>query len=66
MAALAEEATAHIARRLVADEPNRLENFQIETEIIETYKRFNTLTRRIARLAVEVRETDTEIAEGRP
>ena len=64
VAALAEEATAHIAKRLVADEPNRLENFQIETEIIETYKRFNTLTRRIARLAVEVRETDAEADDG--
>ncbi len=64
VAALAEEATAHIAKRLVADEPNRLENFQMETEIIEIYKRFNTLTRRIARLAVEVRETDAEAEEG--
>jgi phosphate:Na+ symporter len=63
VAALAEEATAHIAKRLVVDAPNRLENFQIETEIIETYKRFNTLTRRIARLAVEAREAD-EAAEG--
>ena len=65
VAALAEEATAHIAKRLIADEPNRLENFQMETELIETYKRFNSLTRRIARLAVEVRETDAEIAEAR-
>ena len=62
--ALAEEATAHIAKRLVTKEPNRLENFQIETEIIETYKRFNTLTRRIARLAVDVGDTDTETPEG--
>jgi len=56
VAALADEATAHLARRLVADAPNRMENFQVETEIIETYKRFNTLTRRIARLAVEEHE----------
>ena len=65
VAELAEEATAHIAKRLVADEPNRIKNFQIETDIIEIYKRFNTLTRRIARLAVEVHETDTEADEGR-
>jgi len=65
VAALAEEATAHIAKRLVTDEPNRFENFQVETEIIETYKRFNTLTRRIARLAVEVSEADIENAERR-
>ena len=63
VAALAEEASRHIADRLVVDEPNRLENFQVETEIIETYKRFNSLTRRIAKLAVEARETDTN-AEG--
>jgi phosphate:Na+ symporter len=60
VSALAEEATAHIAKRLVVDEPNRLENFQIETELIETYKRFNTLTRRIARLAVQAHETDAD------
>jgi len=65
VSALAAEASAHIAKRLVADEPNRIENFQVETEIIETYKRFNSLTRRIARLAVEVHETDTEADEGR-
>ena len=62
VSALAEEANAHLAKRLVADEPNRLENFQMETEIIEIYKRFNTLTRRIARLAVEAPEPDTEAA----
>jgi len=65
VAALADEATAHVVKRLVADEPNRLENFQIESEIIETYKRFNTLTRRIARLAIEARENETENTEGR-
>ena len=64
VSALAEEATAHIAKRLVADEPDRLDNFQIETEIIETYKRFNTLTRRIARLAVYERESDADATGG--
>ena len=64
VSALAEEATAHIAKRLVVDEPNRLDNFQIETEIIETYKRFNTLTRRIARLAVGAHETDAAATGG--
>jgi phosphate:Na+ symporter len=59
---LAEEATAHIAMRLVADEPNRLDNFRVETEIIETYKHFNTLTRRIARLAVQEIEAEPEAA----
>jgi phosphate:Na+ symporter len=50
--ALAERATAHIARRLVVDEPHRMSTFHIETEIIEIYKRCHTLTRRIARLVV--------------
>jgi phosphate:Na+ symporter len=62
VADLAEEATSHIAKRLVADEPDRLENFHIESEIIESYKRLNTLTRRIARLAVQVPESDAEAA----
>ncbi len=51
--ALAEDATAHIAKRLVADEPDRLQTFQIETDIIENYRRLNTYTRRIARLTLE-------------
>ncbi len=59
VAALADEASEHVARRLIADEPNRLENFQVESEIIEIYKRLNSLTRRIARLSVEVHETDS-------
>ena len=50
---LADDATAHIAKRLVADEPDRLETFQIETDIIEIYRRLNTYTRRIARLTLE-------------
>ncbi len=49
---LAEDAAAHIAKRLVAEEPYRLENFQVETDFIESYKRLNTFTRRIARLVL--------------
>jgi len=51
--ALAEDASAHIAKRLVAEEPRRLETFQIETEIIELYRHLNTLSRRIARLSID-------------
>ena len=36
IAALAEEATGHIVKRLVAEEPDRLDTFHIESEIIET------------------------------
>ncbi|MGB5738028.1 MAG: Na/Pi cotransporter family protein [Woeseia sp.] len=49
---LADAATAHVAKRLVADEPKRLEAFQIETDIIENYLRINTYIRRIARLSL--------------
>lgn len=47
---LAEKATAHLAQRLIAYEPNRLAAFKVETDIIENLKRINTLTRRVARL----------------
>ena len=49
---LAEEASTQIVDRLVADAPNRMATFEIETDIIEIYRRLNTLTRRIARLSV--------------
>ncbi len=51
---LADAATEHLAKRLVAGEPNRLVAFQIETDTIENFKRLNTLTRRIARSILEV------------
>ena len=49
---LAEAATAHVARRLVVDEPKRMESFQICTDIIEHYQRINTYMRKIARLSL--------------
>ncbi len=52
VATLAEEAAAHIARRLTADEPHRLLAFQIETDIIENYRRVHSYVRKIARLAL--------------
>jgi phosphate:Na+ symporter len=55
---LATEATAHIAKRLVADEPNRLEAFELETDIIESYRRVNTYTRRIAKLCLEMQSDE--------
>lgn len=51
---LAKEATAHLAKRFVADEPNRLEAFEIETDIVESYRRINTYARRIAKFALEM------------
>ena len=55
---LAVEATAQVARRLVADAPARFETFEFETDIIENYRRINTYTRRIARLTLDNREDD--------
>ena len=59
---LAEEASAHIAKRLVADEPDRLVMFHIEADIIENYRRLNTYTRRIAKLTLEA-SGDQEIED---
>ena len=50
---LAAEATAHLAQRLVADAPSRVEAFEIETDIIENLRRINTYCRRIARLTID-------------
>ncbi len=49
---LADEAAKHLSKRLIADEPNRVQAFQIESDIIEHFKRINTLTRRVARVCV--------------
>ncbi|MCM2369847.1 Na/Pi cotransporter family protein [Aporhodopirellula aestuarii] len=49
---LAEKATSHLAKRLIAYEPNRLAAFKVETDVIENLKRINTLTRRIARVVL--------------
>ena len=46
---LAEKATSHLTKRLIAYEPNRLAAFKIETDTIGNLQRINTLTRRIAR-----------------
>ena len=50
---LAAEATSHLAHRLVADAPSRVETFEIETDIIENLRRINTYCRRIARLTMD-------------
>jgi phosphate:Na+ symporter len=51
---LAKAAAAHLAKRLVADEPGRLEAFQIETDIIEDYRRIHVYSRRIAKLILKL------------
>jgi phosphate:Na+ symporter len=49
---LAQETTTHLLKRLVADEPDRLEAFGVESDIIESYRRINTYSRWIARLCL--------------
>jgi phosphate:Na+ symporter len=76
---LADVATEHLAKRLVASEPNRLTAFKIETNVIENLKRLNTLTRRIARtvlieegksssddLKTEIRIVESKLDETKP
>jgi phosphate:Na+ symporter len=59
---LAAEATAHLAKRLVADAPARIQAFEIETDIIENLRRINTYTRRIARLTIDHHDGQEEAA----
>ena len=56
---LAKAATAHIANRLVAKEPGRLEAFHVETDIIEIFRRLHIYTRRITKLWLEMHAEDT-------
>ncbi|MGI9382961.1 MAG: Na/Pi cotransporter family protein [Methyloligellaceae bacterium] len=49
MAALAEDTAKHGVGRLVASEPNRLQTFTREMEIIENFSRIYRLSRKIAR-----------------
>lgn len=47
---LAEEAESHLAERLVADEPNRLAAFRLESEMVEALKRIYYFAKRAARV----------------
>ncbi len=50
---LANDAEEHLAQRLIADEPNRLETFRIEIEIIEYLKRVYYFAKRIAKVTAD-------------
>ncbi len=50
---LADQAQEHLAQRLAAHEPNRLNAFRIETEIIEYLKRVYYFTKRIAKVVAD-------------
>ena len=46
---LAHSATLHEARRLVADEPNRLAAYRVEIDVLENLKRIYYFAKRMAR-----------------
>jgi phosphate:Na+ symporter len=47
--ALAEAARSHLARRLIAEEPARLDTYRFETDMVENLKRMHTLFRRLTK-----------------
>jgi phosphate:Na+ symporter len=49
---LADSAAMHEARRLVAEEPNRIEAYSIEVDILESLKRIYYFSKRMARYSV--------------
>lgn len=57
---LSEEATMHCAKRLVADEPNRLRAYTREMEIIERFKRIYYFAKRTAKTSLIVPEEEVE------
>jgi phosphate:Na+ symporter len=59
---LAERAALHQARRLVAEEPNRLQAYTVEMDILQNLKRIYYFAKRMARLVVpseDLRETSS-------
>ncbi len=63
MAALAEETARYELGRLVADEPNRLQTFTREMEMIETLSRIYRMCRKIARTQwIEMEEPEVRQA----
>ncbi len=54
--ALAEAAAAHQARRLVAEEPNRVTTYKLETDVAEHLKRVYYFTKRTARAVLPILE----------
>ena len=50
---MAHEAIDHLAKRLLADEPNRVELFRIETEIVGSLRRIFDNARRIAQYVTQ-------------
>ena len=53
IATLADNAEAHLLKRLTADQPRRLQTFRVETDLIEGYRRLYYFAKRIAKVVVE-------------
>ncbi len=58
---LGRQADEHLAQRLVVDEPNRLQAFRVESDLVETLKRMYYFAKRIAKVVVRA---DVEKGEG--
>jgi phosphate:Na+ symporter len=63
---LANEAENHLARRLIAEEPHRLDAFRIESELIEYLKRVYYFAKRIGRAVAEMETVRMEVVEPAP
>ncbi len=57
---LSDSAAIHQARRLVAEEPNRLPAYKIEMDILANLKRIYYFTKRLARVVVSAEESRAE------
>jgi phosphate:Na+ symporter len=60
---LADGLDSHLAERLTADRPNRLETFRLETELVEAFRRIYYFSKRIAKVVVDLKEADEGVAE---
>ncbi len=61
---LTSDVEAHLSRRLVAPDPNRLEVFRIETELVESLNRMYYFAKRVARLVIERHEASESAAKS--
>lgn len=58
VARIADGLDTHLAARLSADEPNRLETFRLETELVEAFRRIYYFSKRIAKIVVDLQEDE--------
>jgi hypothetical protein len=56
------QAQSHLAKRLVAEEPEGLTAFRTKSDIVDNYKRMHTLFRRIARTVHETVTTERVVS----